>query len=766
MQRLQPRRSPKTPGVRPSGGVRVRLVTTAGDIVIELATDRAPSTAEAFLHALDEGALADIAFTRAVRRDNDQGRPAIEVVQTMPARISEAQTAIPHESTDETGLTHCDGALSLARAADGANTPGAFFICIGDQPCLDFGGARNPDGLGYAVFGHVVSGMDVARAIHRGKTRPDAPDPYLVGQLLEEPVAVVSVRREAEAPSERLRDLADDYWGFRLREYTAETFASGDRRHDTRLSGARITDHDRRALLAGGFLARARDIPADALSPEEAVTWRLLVEQASTIVEAWELNDHLTPKLFPLGFPEILAYMAGAIPLITRDDFEHFLLRLDAVADFFRGHLETLQAALDRGYRLPRALATRVRALVEAQLDDGGIVQSVRARFANCPAGIDATAFETLARRAEATLDQTVKPALAGVLAFLDAHSDNLYRPTISICDQPNGTAYYRFRIRQQTSRDLDPDDLHQAGREEVERLDGEVRSLLEEVGFAGDGATYSAHLADTGIEPTAERLLERARAVAKRIDGELPRFFGRLPRVTYAVRSFSPEQSQHNPIGMAQPAPADRSLAGVFWITAAPARCPTHLLTSLSLHEAWPGHLMQFAISHELEDLPMFRRQSLFEYNAYIEGWALYCERLGFEMGLYADPRDRFGCLANDLWRAARLVVDTGIHWKGWSREEAIDYMTRTCFLPRETVEAEVDRYIGMPAQALSYKVGERAIRALRAEAEAALGPAFSLRAFHDVVLETGPVSLGVLEAHVRAWIERETAAARSQLA
>ena len=197
--------------------------------------------------------------------------------------------------------------------------------------------------------------------------------------------------------------------------------------------------------------------------------------------------------------------------------------------------------------------------------------------------------------------------------------------------------------------------------------------------------------------------------------------------------------------------------MPGTYWITALPERCPNHLLVPLGVHEAWPGHLMQFAIANELSHLPAFRRACWTDYNGYIEGWALYCERMGHDLGLYDDPADHFGRLTFDLWRACRLVVDTGLHWLRWDRARAVAFMAENTFMPIATIETEIDRYIGMPAQALSYKIGERAIRALRAEAEDALGERFSLRGFHDTILATGPVTLQVLDYAVRRWIEAE---------
>lgn len=744
---------PEEPGSNGVSQTRVRLSTTAGDIVISLATREAPFTTAAFLCLLDEGQLTSVRFLRVVRQESDHGQPCIDVIQTMPIDIESGQRLMYHESTAVTGLRHKDGAVSLARSVTAGSIPGAFFICIGDQPGLDHGGARIADGLGFAVFGEVISGMDVVRAIHERETIMESPDPYLRGQILKSPVDILSARRESAAATELLRALAEDYWHYRLREHPEEVSIGGYTHAMSTMGGGAPVDHERRLVLAQAMLARAHAIVPAQLSEQDAISLQLLVEQLSRITEGWRCGDHLAPKLYPFGFTEIPAYLIGSTPLATRQDFERFVSLLQSIPSYFGGHLETLQLAHSIGYRMPRVLASRLRGLLAAQLAEDGFAAAVRARFAEPTVDIDPETLSLLSDVAGEMVETRVLPALREMLRFLDDTGDDFLRETISICDQPDGAEYYRFRVRQQTSMDLDPEKIHEIGLNEVVKLQSELHRLLEEVGC--DAPAYASRLATEGIFTSADALRERVCVVAKNIDGVLPKAFGRLPRVTYDVRSFTIDQSHHRPIAMAQMAPADRSLPGVFWITALPERCPAHLLVSLTLHEAWPGHLMQFAIAQEQHDLPHFRRHSFLEYNAYIEGWALYCERLGYDLGLYRDPRDRFGQLGNDLWRAARLVVDTGIHWKGWSRDQAIEYLIDTAYLPRATAEVEIDRYIGMPAQALSYKIGELTISRLRAEASARLGDAFSLREFHDAVLAIGPVSLPLLEQAVSSWVK-----------
>lgn len=743
--------------------VQVILETSFGNILAEVYPDRAPLTAGAFLRCVDDDGYTGIAFARAVRPDNDHGTPAIAVLQAAERDQAKFRPGVPHESTAETGLRHVDGALSLARLTVGTATPSAFFISVGEQPSLDFGGGRNSDGQGFAVFGKVIEGMDIVRRIHGSPTQSDAPVPYLMGQMLEEPVVIRSARRTGCDTNGRapLQSMSSAYWDYRVREFPFEATFAGDHRGRDQLERASLEDIERRASACGAFLARARQIDPKTLSREDAVTLSLMTEQLTNTIEAFRLKDHLMPKLFPLGFYDLFEKLAKVVPLNIRSDFEAFVTRLRAAPRYFEENIEVLEAGIQAGYRLPRVLLPRLFGALDAQVAEGGIAALIAARLRHPPSGMDEAKFADLRKSVLDAMAQYVLPALRGFRRFINERQEALCCDSVSLRDQPQGETIYRFRIRQQTTTELDPAAIYALGLEEVHAIHSEVGAILRTAAFGGNGRAFAAHLnaSPEFVDASAERLLERGRAVAKRIDGLLPRLFGRLPRITYGVQSFTVGQSLNGPPALAQPAPADRSQAGVFWLTALPERCPHYQLVAYALHEAWPGHLMQFARAHELDHLPAFRRFGWADYNSYIEGWALYCERLGFDLDLYDDPYVAFGRLSLDMWRAVRLVVDTGIHWKGWSREVAIGYMMENSFLPDDVVAFEVDRYIGWPAQALSYKLGERTIRDLREHAERTLGERFSLRDLHDELLSTGPVSLSALNSHMREWISNQRA-------
>jgi uncharacterized protein (DUF885 family) len=332
-------------------------------------------------------------------------------------------------------------------------------------------------------------------------------------------------------------------------------------------------------------------------------------------------------------------------------------------------------------------------------------------------------------------------------------------RGTIAASALPKGRDYYRYCVRKFTTIEgRTPEEVHAIGKAEVERIRGEMDEIIRKLKFDGDFAKFTEHLrTDPKFYPkSAEELKTEVSYILKQMDGELPKLFGHLPRMPYGVRPVPEYIAPQATFAYYQSPAGDGTRAGFFYINThnLPSR-PLYMLEALSLHEAVPGHHLQIALQQELEHLPEFRKYSGF--TAFVEGWALYAERLGLETGFYKDPYDDFGRLTMEIWRACRLVVDSGIHYLGWTRDQAIEYMRANSAMPMHDIRAEVDRYIGWPGQALAYKTGELKIRELRGEAEAALGEKFDVRAFHDVVLGGGALPLGLLEQNVRDWIAQE---------
>jgi uncharacterized protein (DUF885 family) len=386
--------------------------------------------------------------------------------------------------------------------------------------------------------------------------------------------------------------------------------------------------------------------------------------------------------------------------------------------------------------------------------------------FAKFPSTLPAGDRERLSREGRSAVMEGAVAGYREFLGFFQKEYAPQARATLAASELPDGRAYYQQQIRQYTTLDLSPEEIHKIGLGEVERISSEMDAVMRQADFKGDRAAFLKFLRTDPrfYAKTAQELLERASFIAKKIDGKLPSEFGKLPRLPYAVKPVPDDIAPKYTSGRYVEAPQGSLQSGTFWVNTYKLEGrPFYNLTALALHESVPGHHLQIALSRELDDLPDFRRFSYI--SAFGEGWGLYSEWLGLEMGIYEDPYSNFGRLGYEMWRACRLVVDTGIHAKGWTRQQAIDYMATRTSLPLHEVETEVDRYISWPGQALSYKLGELKIKELRKRAESELGTSFDVRAFHDVVLGSGSIPLNVLEGNVDRWIGEQkhaTAAAR----
>jgi uncharacterized protein (DUF885 family) len=377
--------------------------------------------------------------------------------------------------------------------------------------------------------------------------------------------------------------------------------------------------------------------------------------------------------------------------------------------------------------------------------------------FTTKPASLTEADWEALKNRAREIIRTQLVPAYREFHTFYTSQYAPKCRKSVSVSTMPGGKEFYAFRVRVMTTTDMTPEQIHQLGLSEVARIRAEMEQVVQRANFQGDRKAYVEHLrTDPRFYPkTGEELMKEAALMAKRIDGEMPKLFGRLARLPYTVKEIPAEIAEGTTTAYYEAGAAETGRAGVYRVnTTQLNQRPLFELPALTVHEAVPGHHHQLALQQELE-LPKFRRHATF-FTAFVEGWGLYSERLGIEMGLYDTPEKDFGRLSYEMWRACRLVVDTGMHAKGWTREQAIDFMLENTALSRHNIEAEVNRYITWPGQALAYKIGELKLRELRTRAERELGSAFELRAFHDAVLENGALPLDVLEAHVNAWISK----------
>ena len=448
------------------------------------------------------------------------------------------------------------------------------------------------------------------------------------------------------------------------------------------------------------------------------------------------------------------------MPFQTIRDYHNYISRLEAFGEIVDQQILHLTTALEEGYALPGEVLEgyegTIQAHIVAHLDDSVFMVP----FQNFPGGVSDGDRTTLLEKGRHALATVVIPAYQRFMTFfLDRYQPEA-RPSLGASELPNGEAYYRYLIRLHTTLDLTAEEVHEIGLEEVSRLQSEMQQVIDAVGFQGDLPAFIRSLRSDSrfYARTGEQLLKEAAWIAKTMDGKLPSLFKTLPRRPYTVEPVPDHIAPKYTAGRYVGAPQGSTKPGIYWVnTYALESRPLYSLTALTLHEAVPGHHLQNALRLELEDLPDFRRYS--GVNAYGEGWGLYSEWLGLEAGFYTDPYDNFGRLTYEMWRACRLVVDTGLHSKGWSRQQAIDFMAANTALSLHEIGTETDRYISWPGQALAYKMGELKIKELRRRAESALQSNFDVREFHDEILRHGPLPLAQLEEQVNLWIQEAAA-------
>ena len=556
------------------------------------------------------------------------------------------------------------------------------------------------------------------------------------------------------ALADALADLAARYWTFQCEESPITAIAAGVPTEADQLLREAPADFERRAAWAQKALAELASINSVPLSVQDRATHGLLNHELRLLVELLESRAHLRPVLYPLGPEFTLIYWANSTALATVADARRYLARLVATPASFGTVQESLAKGVAAGMSYPRLVVERAIDQVRGQVS-----MAVEANAFYGPlARIESrgSAMAALAREGHELVEHVVKPAFLAYASFLETVVLPNARDSLACTDDVDGEHFYRYNINQYTTVDLPIADIHALGLAEVSRISQEMLVVAKDAGYPGDIDGFRCRLLTDNQQfaESADALREQFEILSKRIDARIPEFFGRTPRTTYGVSSIPEAVADKMPPAYAQPNPADCSAAGVQWVTSIPGKCPRYMHLPLALHEAWPGHLMHLALIQEMDQLPDFRRFGALKYAACLEGWALYCEALGEDMNFYDTPEKRYGRLEMEMWRAVRLVLDTGIHSKGWSRDQAIAFFRENMAMPLETLTAEVDRYIGMPGQALAYQLGNLRFRSLRARAEAALGEDFRIRDFHDALMAAGAVTLPVLELLIDDWI------------
>ena len=563
----------------------------------------------------------------------------------------------------------------------------------------------------------------------------------------------------------KLHALFDEEWEFRLREDPLFATATGDHRYDDRLPRVSLADEKRRTDFRRSLLGRLRAIDPKGLPEADRVSHGMFEWELRDAIEGFEHKRHMMPLTADSGFHTELARLPDDVPLATTKDYENYIARLNAIPGYLGQWIGLLRQALKEGYTLPKVVLQGYEHGITAHVVDSHEKSKFFGPFREFPPGVPAADRDRLRSAGAAAVLEGAVPGFRAFLEFMTREYIPGSRESLGASTLPDGAALYRYLIRHFTTLDLTPEGIHELGLTEVARIRAEMDGVIRQSGFTGDFAAFLKFLrTDPRFYPkTAEELLKQAAWIAKRMDGKLPSLFGRLPRQPYGVEPVPEDIAPKYTAGRYAGSPLDSTKAGRYWVNTYNLQSrPFYALEALSLHEAVPGHHLQVALAKELTDLPKFRRYSYVD--AFGEGWGLYSERQGLEAGFYADPYSNFGRLTYEMWRACRLVVDTGLHAKGWTRQQAIDYLASNTALSLHEVTTETDRYISWPGQALAYKMGELKIRELRQRAQSALGPRFDVRAFHDAVLSNGTVTLPVLEERVADFIRARQAPAASR--
>ncbi|WP_194842637.1 DUF885 family protein [Endozoicomonas sp. OPT23] len=545
--------------------------------------------------------------------------------------------------------------------------------------------------------------------------------------------------------------LCDDYWQHLLDTDPAIGRSVGDGRLTHLLCKESLSDFQSCYEAAQSFKKRLLTIPPSELTENESRSYHLLQRELSNTVQEFEFERHLRHEFFPFT-PDFRAVLyLNDTSLLSRQDVEDYLQRLRSIPALFQDIEQRVLEGCNKDYRIP---AIHLQPVINSPLEQSR--QPVRkSGFFKPLVGSMASRYSDLVEKAELIISEEIYSALANWSQFVEKQLGQYTTGKNSLSE--SDPDYYRYLVEKETLCLHSAEEIHQIGLQEVAHIQTEMECVARKAGFTQGADELKEHLAGNAdyLSESAQALNDTVSILSKKIDGMIPEYFNLIPRISYGIKSIDSETSASMPPAFAQPNPANNSRAGVHWLTSLPDKCPSYMHTPLALHEAWPGHLMHIAILQELEGIPEFQLYRPLEYNAYIEGWALYCERLGHDMGLYDEPIDHFGQLQMEMWRATRLVVDTGIHFYGWSRERANKYMQTYLSLSEATIAAEVDRYIGMPAQALSYKMGDICIQQLREKSETDLGERFCLREFHRQLMICGPVTLNLLDQHITNWVE-----------
>ncbi|MEC8328055.1 MAG: DUF885 domain-containing protein [Pseudomonadota bacterium] len=503
------------------------------------------------------------------------------------------------------------------------------------------------------------------------------------------------------------------------------------------------------------FLAQLNAVDVSALDEQNRINHAIIVSQVQNTVDEYDFNAHYMPLTSEFGFHSALSFMVSRSSFKTVEDYQLYLKRLAGVPRYFEQNIAWMKKGIAIGLTQPKPVLLGYEDSINAFIVKSPEQSEFYKPFKNKPEHVSDADFAKLKTQAKSIISNSVIPSYQSYLSFFETEYAPNARAEIGISTTPNGSEFYQNRVKHYTTTDMTAEQVHQLGLAEVKRIRDEMQQVIAKTGFTGSFAEFVQFLRTDPqfYAKSAEQLLKEASFIAKKADAQLPKFFKLLPRTPYGVApvpdSIAPKYTTGRYVG------ANKDTApGYYWVnTYGLDKRPLYVLEALTLHEAVPGHHLQISLNKELENVPGYRRSHYI--SAFGEGWGLYSEYLGKEMGFYQDAYSDFGRLTYEMWRAARLVVDTGMHMFGWSRERAMTFMQDNSALSLHNIKTETDRYISWPGQALSYKIGELTIKRLRKKTEQALGAEFDIREFHFQILKNGSLPLNLLEEQIDAYIE-----------
>jgi len=574
-------------------------------------------------------------------------------------------------------------------------------------------------------------------------------------------LACMACNTFAAEDSDVFQQLVEREWQFRMNEFPSLAWQNGDREKAGQITHVSEKDQLRRYEFWKQVSFELAAISCDKLEPEECINYRIFQRQIHRFLANYETRAYLIPFTSDWGFYLSWNRWGDDKDIVTARDYRDYLSRLEALPGVMDEYIALMREGLETGMTQPRVILAGREVPIRKQLVEDPEQSAFFKPFLNMSETISADERQALIAEARTAVMEGVVPAYERLLEFFENEYFIKARTTLGASSLPDGKRYYEEQIYTYATLDMTADEIHELGLSEVARIRAEMQAIIDELAFDGDFAAFIAFLRSDPqfYAKTPHELLAEASYFAKKIDGRLPMMFAKLPRQPYGVAPVPDSIAPFYTGGRYVGSPLDAREGGYFWVnTYALESRPLYTLPALTLHEAVPGHHLQIALAMEQGEQPDFRRNDYI--SAFGEGWALYAEKLGIEMNIYETPYQNFGRLTYEMWRACRLVIDTGIHTKGWTREQAQDYLAGNTALSIHEVTTEVDRYISWPGQALSYKLGEYTIWQLRREAEQRLGEDFDLRGFHDFILALGSVPLDVLKDEIHRWIgEQEKA-------